>query len=146
MYATRRQPFVDLWSELNRLQHEANHLFRSGPSGRRYAPAFPAMNLWEDDATLYVEAELPGINLEDLEIYVNNGNELSVKGERREPEAADSTWHRRERGFGAFSRSFELPSEVDAEKVQARLQNGVLLIELPKREAEKPRRIEVKPG
>ena len=68
------------------------------------------------------------------------------QGERKEPEITDSTWHRRERGFGAFSRTFELPSDVDAGKVEARLNHGVLLIELPKREAEKPRRIEVKSG
>ena len=86
---------------------------------------------------------LSGMEMDDLELLIH-GNELTIKGERKKPELKDASWRRRERGFGRFSRVLELPDDVDAEKVEAHFRNGVLLIELPKREEAKPRRIEVK--
>ncbi|MCA9200943.1 MAG: Hsp20/alpha crystallin family protein, partial [Planctomycetales bacterium] len=88
------------------------------------------------------EAELPGFNLDDLEIYVT-GNQLTIKGERRPPEHKDGTWHRQEREYGKFSRMIEIPGDVDGEDVLAEFKNGVLHITLPKSEAVKPRRIQV---
>jgi HSP20 family protein len=147
MLATRWSPWTGMPSEMGRLQTEMNQLFgRYGRSnGRNYATrALPAVNVWEDDEQLFVEAELPGMELEDLEIFVNGGNQLSIRGERKLPSKDEGTWHRRERGYGSFARLLELPHLVDADKVQAALKHGILTIRLPKHEASKPRKIEVK--
>ena len=144
MLSTRWEPMA----EMNRIQKEMNRLFgRYGGSShpRQFgASVFPPVNLWEDDDNLYMEAELPGFELDDLEIYVTAGNQLSVKGVRKQPELTDGAWHRRERGFGNFSRVIELPSDVDCDKVVAEFKHGVLTISLAKSEEVKPRRIEVK--
>jgi len=134
--------------EANRLQEEMNRLFdRWGVSGGRMftrTPVFPALNIWEDDDNLFVEAELPGLELADLEIYVTGENQLSLKGERKLPEMQSGAWHRQERSYGAFSRLVELPYAVQADKVTAQFRHGVLTIQLPKREEVKPRKIEIK--
>jgi len=143
MFSTRWQPWNEVVSEMNRLQNEMNRVFGRVDNGAR-PNAYPALNVWEDDEKLYVEAELPGMELSDLEIYVNSGNLLTIQGQRKEPETAKDTWHRRERGYGKFSRVFELPTEVQPDKVEAHFRHGVLMVVLPKREEVKPRRIEVK--
>jgi HSP20 family protein len=132
---------------MNRLQGEMNRLFgRYGVSNglEGTAAGYPALDLWEDEDHLYVEAELPGMELGDLEIFFNGDDQLSIKGERKRPEIEKASWHRRERGFGSFSRLMTLPQNVDAENVQAEFKNGVLTISMPKKEESKPRRIEVK--
>lgn len=147
MVGTRWQPFTELRAEMNRLRDEMDRLFaRRGAGSWSLFPTvtYPAMNVWEDEQRLYVEAELPGLDLGDLEIYVNAGNQLTVKGERKSPAVEHGTWHRRERGCGTFSRTVELPSSVDANKVEAEFKNGVLLVTLPKAEEARPRRIAVK--
>jgi HSP20 family protein len=106
---------------------------------------FPALNVWSEGDTLHVEAELPGVPLEALEITVQ-GDELVLAGERRAPDEGGVTEHRRERAAGRFSRLVRLPVEVDAQAVQARLRDGVLTITLPRSVASRPRRIEVKPA
>ena len=143
---TRWQPLGDVRNEMSRLHDEMNRLFgRYGNGGRELARnAYPPLNLWEDEHNLYFEAELPGFKLEDLEIYVNGDNQLSIKGERKPPEMQQGTWHRQERGYGVFARLMELPSPVDSAKVSANFKNGVLTITLPKRDEVKPRKIEVK--
>lgn len=145
---TRWNPFAEVQSEVNRLRGEMDRLFgRFGTSARQlFSPTeYPALNIWEDDDFLYLEAELPGMELDDLEIYVNRGNVLTLSGERKEPACDGGTWHRRERGYGRFTRVIELPSVVESEKVEAHLKDGVLTIQLPKQERAKPRRITVKP-
>ncbi len=142
-----RNPWGAMGSELNRLQGELERVFgRMGlsESRRPVGAVYPALNVWEDGDHLFVEAELPGFELEDLEIFVSGENHLSMKGERKQPNQEGASWHRRERGFGAFSRTIELPSDVDADKVTANLKAGILTITLPKKEEVKPRRIEVK--
>ena len=148
MTSKRWEPWTEAWSEMGRLQDEMNRLFGRLGSGTRafFGAAYPALNVWEDEDKLYVEAELPGLNMETLEMYVNAGNQLSLKGERQEPDVGKGAWHRRERGYGAFSRVFELPYPFEADKVQASYKDGVLLLELPKQEEAKPRRIEVRAG
>jgi HSP20 family protein len=142
----RWEPFGDLWSEMDRFRNEMDRLFgRTFGDGRRLATGVhPPIDLWEDENNLYVESELPGMDLNDLEIYVNAGNQLSIKGQRKAPTFEHSTWHRQERGYGTFSRLFDLPTEVNADQVHAEFKDGVLTITLPKSEAVKPRRIEVK--
>jgi HSP20 family protein len=107
--------------------------------------SFPAVNIWEDGENLFVEAEVPGLKSENLEITVI-GDELMLKGERTADERSDGNYHRRERGIGSFNRVVKLPSEVNAEHVQAALNDGVLLLTLPKAEATKPRKIKVNAG
>lgn len=104
---------------------------------------FPALNIWETDDALYAEAEVPGMKMEDLEVLVV-GNELTIKGERKAPQQEGVTFHRQERGVGSFTRTIRLPVEIDADRVEATLENGVLTITLPKAEQCRPRKIEVK--
>jgi HSP20 family protein len=131
---------------MNRLHDEMNRLFgRYGNGSRELARSvYPPLNLWEDQENLYVEAELPGFDLDQLEMYVTGENQLSIKGERKQPAMEGGVWHRQERGYGAFSRLMDLPSAVDSEKVSASFKNGVLTLTLPKKAEAKPRRIEVK--
>jgi HSP20 family protein len=108
--------------------------------GRR---SFPAINMWENETSLFAEVELPGLTMDDIEVLVM-GNELTIRGERREVEQPNSSWHRQERGVGGFSRAVRLPLEVDADDVSASLRDGVLTITLPKAKAALPRKIVVK--
>ena len=142
---TRWRPFGDVQAEMNRLHDEMNRLFRRWGSGSRTLAhgSYPPLNLWEDEANLYVETELPGFELDDLNISVLGNNQLSIDGERTPPEVESGVWHRQERGYGKFSRAVELPAAVDAKKVSAEFKFGVLTITLPKRQEAKPRRIEV---
>lgn len=110
--------------------------------GRLRERSFPAVIIWENEEVLFAEAEVPGLKMEDLEILVT-GNELTIKGERGGENREGVTYHRRERGTGTFSGVVRLPVDVDAHKVEARLENGVLTIVLPKAASAKPRKIEV---
>jgi len=145
MALSRWQPLVS--GEFNRLQKEMNRLFNHlgvTPTWRGLSFSYPAINVWENDNAVFAEAELPGLSQDQIEVYVTEGDQLTVQGERKPVERASGTWHRRERGFGKFSRTLALPAHVDAEKVEARLENGVLHITLPKTEAARPRKIAVK--
>jgi HSP20 family protein len=133
-----------VWRSLHDMQHEVNRVFdRMGhhPFG---IGEFPTMNLWEADDALFVEAELPGLELSDLEIFVTGRNQLTIKGERKAPALEKAVAHRQERGFGKFERSLSLPYPVNEEAVEARFEHGVLKIRLPKHESAKPRKIEIK--
>lgn len=146
MLSTRWEPFTDLWRGLDLLQRRMDQLLddshREGWPG--FAGAFPLVNLWEDDVNVYAECELPGMELDALEIQVTGGSLLTIKGGRGQPEQPGGVWHRQERGFGAFTRVLELPVDVDPDRVEARLAHGVLTVTLPKAEAARPRRISVR--
>ena len=148
MLATRWQPFTNLWQELTQFRNEMDRLFQSygfdAGGGPALAVAYPALNVWEDGDNVYAEAELPGMELSDLEIYVTGGNQLTLKGERKQPPVEKGVWHRRERGFGSFARVITLPVDVDPDRVEARFAHGVLTITMPKSEAARPRKITVK--
>jgi HSP20 family protein len=143
MLWTRFNPFgSSAWDQMQRMQTEMNRLFdRWGGDGYL---SFPAVNVREQDDALDIEAELPGLNLEDLEIFVTGNTQLTIKGERKANIPPKATQHRQERAFGKFVRTLTLPFPVDDSKVEARLENGVLRIHLPKHEAARPRRIAVK--
>jgi HSP20 family protein len=143
MLFTRFNPFGgSAWDQMQRMQNEMNRLFdRWGGDG--YA-SFPAVNIREEDEALHVEAELPGMNLDDLEIFVTGNSQLTIKGERKAAVPNKGTQHRQERPFGKFVRTLALPFPVDDTKVEARLENGILKIHLPKHEAARPRKIPVK--
>lgn len=146
MRSSRWQSFHPVWNQLQQFQSEMNRLFDRWNGGSLFAgpAAFPALNVWEDGDQVCVEAELPGLNLKDLEIYVTGGNQLTLKGERKPNVPEKGLWHRQERAFGAFNRSLTLPFPVDPDKVDARLENGVLCVQLTKHESARPRKIPVK--
>ena len=136
---------------MNRLREEMDHLFENflgteaghWVQGTGFVRGFPALNIWEDEHSLYAEAEVPGLTMNDLEVFVV-GNELTIRGNRQEGD--QQTYHRRERGVGEFKRVLPLPMPIDADKVEAKLRDGVLTITMPKAETAKPRKIEVKSG
>jgi HSP20 family protein len=103
----------------------------------------PAVNVREDENNYYVEAEVPGMNKDDLQIEVEN-NVLSLRGERRFEKKDDKeNYHFVERSYGNFYRSFALPKNVDGEKIQAEYKDGVLHITLPKRPEVKPKKVSI---
>jgi HSP20 family protein len=110
--------------------------------GPDYSGVFPPMNITQDANKFYVRAELPGMNMDDLELTAVR-NRVSLSG-KREIAAEEASYHRREREGGTFSRSVTLPSEVDSDRVEANYKDGILTVVLPKREEAKPRQITVK--
>lgn len=125
--------------DFGRLYREMNRLFGDYTAGASYPP----VNVWSDDNEAIVSAELPGVDPKDVNIAVEN-DLLAIEGERKleTPGEAD-VQVRRERPAGRFIRRLQLPFEIESEKVEARYENGVLNIRLPRREATKPRRIEI---
>jgi len=134
-----RDPFTTLES----LRREMlNTLSGVAPAFLQQPRGFPAMNIWEDANCLYAEAEVPGLNMQNIEVFVE-GDELTLKGHRDTLDAREYTYHRRERGTGEFSRTLRLPVEINADNVEATIANGVLTIKLPKAETAKARKIKV---
>lgn len=142
------RPRRSFWSpgrDLTGLQREMNRLFdaRLAPRYQR-APGFPAMNVWTSEEAVVVTAELPGVSLEDMDVTVLNET-LTVRGGRAPDEEVEgSRFHRRERTYGQFSRTIQLPYAVNADKVEATLKNGLLRLWLPRLEEDRPRKIAVK--
>jgi HSP20 family protein len=104
----------------------------------------PAVDIYETDAReIVLRAELPGIRREDIDLTVEN-NTLTLRGERRrDPDVPDERYHRIERAYGPFSRSFTLPNTADPGRVRAEYRDGVLTVTLPVREEARPRQIQV---
>jgi HSP20 family protein len=149
MSSSRWEPLGNMFQQMQQLQNEMNRLFERWTGGHPAwhfgaAPEFPPVNIWEDAETVHVSAELPGLDLKDLEIYVTGGNQLTIKGERKRTMPEKAVFHRQERNFGAFTRVLTLPFAVNSENVEARLEHGVLLVKLAKHESVKPRKIFVK--
>ncbi|MFO0974121.1 MAG: Hsp20/alpha crystallin family protein [Phycisphaerae bacterium] len=138
---------LDETSPIHRLRDEMDRLFGEFLPDVSFdfgwARGFPALNVWEDEQNVFVEAELPGLTMSDIELTVLGG-ELTIKGERKLEEPKDATVHRRERMTGSFLRSLSLPVDIDADHVTAELHQGVLRVTLPKSPTARPRRIEVK--
>lgn len=143
----RWQGYTPWWNQLHHMQEQMNNLFENWEgtnTPRAFAPAYPALNVWEEEESLWVEAELPGLTPEDLDIQITGGNQLTLKGERKPQTVNSGKLHRQERGFGKFVRAIHLPYPVDSDKVEARFDNGVLRIRLAKHQAAMPRKIAVK--
>jgi HSP20 family protein len=110
----------------------------------RQAPWMPAMDVYETDEKVVVTVELPGITAEDVEVSVEDST-LTVSGKREfASEVTEESYHRIERRYGSFSRAVTLPPQVDAGMVDARFDDGVLSIEVPKVEKAKPKKIQIK--
>jgi HSP20 family protein len=121
-----------------------NRLFNQHSHARlRTAPSYPAINIWANEDGQFLSAEMPGVRIEDIDISVN-GDMLTISGERGSDEIPEGAqYHRKERGFGEFSRTVHLPFAVDVENVEASFKNGVLNITLPQVKAEKPKKISI---
>lgn len=145
MSIVRYDPFRDLRT----LQEEVNRLFSTnlirgfGDEGMARGAWTPSVDIFENKDQIVLEAELPGMKREDFELTVEN-NVITLRGERRfEKRDESDNYHRVERSYGSFTRSFTLPQGVSAEGATAEYHNGVLRVTLPKREEAKSRRIEI---
>jgi HSP20 family protein len=104
----------------------------------------PAVNILEREDGIVISADLPGLKAEDVEVTIDNGV-LTIKGERTLEEVNDGeTYHRVERSYGKFERSFSVPNSVDPKKIEARFVNGEMTLSLPKRDESKPRSVKIK--
>jgi HSP20 family protein len=145
MSIVRYDPFRDLRT----LQEEVNRLFSSnltrgfGEEGIGRGAWNPSVDIYENKDQIVLEAELPGMKQDDFELTVEN-NVITLRGEREfEKKEESDNYHRVERSYGSFTRSFTLPQTVSAEGATAEYTNGVLRVTLPKREETKARRIQV---
>lgn len=142
-------PWPDVSTALEDFERARRQMDRlvSAFTGQGAAPAvsgvFPALVVKEDGDKIIVEAELPGINPQDLDINVH-GNTLTLSGERKPDKIEGASYHRRERKWGSFRKAITLPDEVNSDAVQAECKNGVLTIILPKAEQVKPKKIAIK--
>lgn len=133
----------DPFREMTSLQSQVNHLADSLWSGRQESWV-PAVDVFDTQDAVVLKAELPGMKVDDIEIEVDD-NVLTLKGERTfEEKIDDERYYRVERRYGSFQRSLALPQGVKADEIQATYEDGVLQVTVPKAEAEKPKRIEVK--
>ena len=136
---------VGLQDRMNRLFGEAYRgAARAGDDEWALGGSWaPAVDIFEKDGNIVLTAELPGIETKDVDIKVEN-NVLTLQGERKfDKELQKDNFHRVERAYGAFTRSFTLPNVVDTEKIKAEFKDGVLKLTLPKREEAKPKQIHV---
>jgi HSP20 family protein len=151
-YLTRWDPF----READDLQTRLSSIFGLGPRHRAsvgnheeqlaVAEWLPLVDVSEDDKAYVIKAELPEVKKENVTVTVENGV-LTVKGERRfEKEEKDKKYHRIERSYGTFTRSFSVPDDADDSKVTAEFKDGVLKVELKKHEKVQPKSVQVKVG
>ena len=144
---TRWYPFRDLVS----FQERMNRLFQDtlGPSREELMTSgtfVPPVDIYEDEHNITLKLEVPGIEEKDIEVQLEN-NTLTVRGQRQfEKEEKEENFHRIERRYGAFARSFTLPNTVETGNVQANYDNGILKIQLAKRAEAKPKQIKVNVG
>src|SRR5688572_17057742 len=145
MTITRWDPFRDL----SLLQDRMNRLFdETGRGYRGDEPAAtttwsPSVDIFETEGEIIVKAELPGVDRKDISLNLEK-NVLTLKGERKfEKETKEENYHRIERAYGGFSRSFSIPAIVDEDKIRADYKDGILKISLPKKEQVKPKQIQI---
>ncbi|OGL41167.1 MAG: molecular chaperone [Candidatus Schekmanbacteria bacterium RIFCSPHIGHO2_02_FULL_38_11] len=147
MAIVRWDPFKDL----SAIQDRINRLFDESLSRSKFfdkegiASGFwsPAVDIYETESDIVLKAELPEIDQKDIHINIEN-NVLTLKGERKlEKETKEENYHRIERSYGSFSRSFNFPNAVEVEKIKAQYKDGVLKINMPKKAEKKTKKIDV---
>lgn len=139
--------YTNPFTELQNLQNQIGRLFepayRNEDESLMRGSWMPAVDVAEEGDQLILRAELPGMKEEEIEIEFENGM-LTLRGERQfETEKSERNYHRIERSYGKFVRSFTLPRSVDAEGIQANYESGILEIRIPKKEEAKPRQIKI---
>ena len=144
---TRWDPIRELYSLQNRMNRLFEEQYGGGKEDSLAAGAFvPPVDVYEDEHSVQLKLEVPGIDEKDLDVKVEN-NTLTVSGERKfEKEEKEENFRRVERRYGSFTRSFTLPSTVSTEDINASYDNGVLNIRLAKRAEAKPKQIKVSVG
>jgi HSP20 family protein len=143
MAVTKYDPFSEApeFSTGFRSFQDAINRMLSEPRSQR--PWTPAVDIFETENELVIKADLPDVDMKDIQVEMENGT-LSLKGERKfESEEQNQGYHRIERSYGSFARYFSLPDTVEPEKVKADYKNGVLKVTLPKKEIAKPRTVKV---
>ncbi len=146
----------NLYAEMEALHREVNDLFRRSGGADLFGPTvvqkpeidrYPRISRREDADNLYVEALIPGVDSQHLDMTVGRGA-LTLAGERKAGTGEEPVtgWHRRERRAGRFSRTIDIPLDIDHEKVSAEYRDGVLRVTLPKAASAKPKRIEIQAG
>ena len=136
---------ISPWQEVENFRRLANRF-----PGAHARPGYPVLNVWTNEDGAIAEAKLPGVNPKDIDISVE-GETVTIAGNRTAAELEDGEkdlrgekYLRRERRYGKFNRSFELPFAIETDAVEATFKNGILRISLPKAEADKPKKIAVK--
>lgn len=146
MAIVRFEPFRDLVTIQDRMNRLFGEAFRGAHSDEDWALGgswAPAVDVLEHEGNIVLKAELPGVDPKDVEIRVEN-NTLTLRGERRfDNDVKRESYHRVERSYGAFARSFTLPTVVDTEKIQAEYKDGILKVTLPTKEEAKPKQIAI---
>lgn len=145
MAIIRFDPFRDLVT----LREKMNRLFEDAATSRGEEKDLissswsPSVDIYEDEHQLVLMAEVPGISEKDVEVKIEDSL-LSIRGERKmEKETKEENYHRIERAYGTFLRSFTLPNYIDQDKIRAEHENGVLKITMPKKAELKPRKIRI---
>jgi HSP20 family protein len=137
------EPFRGLSNLQNQFNRIFNESYRHQADDSALTTWAPAVDIYETPNELVVKADLPDVNEKDIDVRVEN-NLLTIRGERKfEKSVSEENYLRVERTYGAFSRSFSLPNTVNAEAIGAEYKNGVLTVNLPKREESKPRQVKV---
>ena len=140
-FATPNTDYKNLQTQLHRI-FEPFARFAAGEEDLVSGTWVPPVDVAETQEKILVRAEVPGMRQEDIQIEFENGM-LTIRGERKLDKNEGLTWHRVERVYGGFSRSFTLPRTVDAEKISASYREGILEIDVPKREEAKPKQIRI---
>lgn len=142
----RRLADTGMLDVLDRLHRDVMNLAQDGYASGLAGWRPSGVEIWEDDLGIHVEAELPGVKPEDVDVTLE-GSVLTVRGQKSEPQRDPQVqYHCRQRRYGQFVQQFQVPSTVDPSKVVANLRDGVLHIQVEKRPEVKPRKIEVKAG
>lgn len=137
-------PFREFERRMNRFFGESFGFFPEGEESFSLTTWAPACDVYENDNELIVKAELPEVKKDDVKVSVDN-NVLTIRGERKfEEETKRENYHRLERSYGEFMRSFTLPNYVDAAKISAEFKDGMLNVSMPKRAEAKPKQVEIK--
>jgi HSP20 family protein len=143
-----------VFNELDNLRREIDEAFRGVGVTRPLATTFlsptsakrfPLLNLSEDEGQVYLEALLPGVDPKELQLSLLRGA-ITITGERKHPEETRGVLHRSELGYGKFSRTVDLPADINPDKTSAEYKDGVMRITMAKSEHAKPRKIEIKQG
>jgi HSP20 family protein len=146
MALARWTPMGNLASFQDEMNRMFEQVFRGGTgeeAGWGVRPWAPPVDIYETDDALVLKAELPGISKDDVSVEIHQ-NTLSLRGQRKhEAEVKEDRYHRVERAYGTFQRSFVLPTMVDQKHVQATYKDGILELRLPKSEAAKPKRVAI---